>query len=561
MVGRVIQIVYKEIRGLHHAAYVIALFTFGAQLLALVRDRLLAGAFGAGEQLDLYYAAFRIPDLLFVLFASALSVYVLIPFVTSVRHKGGDRAVRAFLSDIFTIFLVAYVVLAFAVGLSLPALIPLLFPGLAAHTDTLTLLTRILLLQPFLLGLSALVSVVTQLEHRFLLYALSPILYNVGIIFGLLALYPPFGLAGLSAGVVLGALGHLLIQLPFMFARRMRPRFSFSVDMRRIGAVLAVSAPRALTLSLHQIVLLVLVGVGSVMAAGSVSVFQFAINLQSVPLAIIGVSYSVAAFPMLAQLFSEGKRAAFLDHVLTALRHVLFWSVPVLTILIVIRAQFVRVVLGSGAFDWDDTRLTAAVFALLLLAVTAQAAHLLLVRALYAAGNTRLPFLITLFSSAATVALAFLLHVHYVASVPFQTALSSLLRLEGVAGAEVVVLALAYTAGLLLHGALLLFFSARHLHMPVRPLFAPCLHALFAALCGGAVAYGVLLLAAPLVAVTTLLGIFLQGAAAGSAGIAAAVAAYALVGSPELSEVYRSVRKRIQKTPAAAPQNEDRLAV
>ena len=100
MVKKMFQIVYKEVRGLHQAAYVLGVFAFGSQLLALVRDRLLAHQFGAGYELDLYYAAFRIPDLLYVLFASTLSVYVLIPFVASSIHEGDATEARKLLSRI-----------------------------------------------------------------------------------------------------------------------------------------------------------------------------------------------------------------------------------------------------------------------------------------------------------------------------------------------------------------------------------------------------------------------------------------------------------------------------
>src|SRR5690606_5895333 len=110
MVRRMLNIMYREIRGLHQAAYVLGLFAFGSQLLALVRDRLLTHQFGAGAELDIYYAAFRIPDLLFVLFASSLSVYVLIPFVARADKKGGDEAAGKLLSEIFSFFLLAYVI-------------------------------------------------------------------------------------------------------------------------------------------------------------------------------------------------------------------------------------------------------------------------------------------------------------------------------------------------------------------------------------------------------------------------------------------------------------------
>ena len=121
MVRHVLNIVYKEVRGLHQAAYVLGLFAFGSQLLALVRDRLLAHQFGAGYELDLYYAAFRIPDLMYVLFASTLSVYVLIPFVARAREsKRGNKEASDILSQVFSLFLIFYSVLALCIWFFAP---------------------------------------------------------------------------------------------------------------------------------------------------------------------------------------------------------------------------------------------------------------------------------------------------------------------------------------------------------------------------------------------------------------------------------------------------------
>ena len=160
MVQRVIKLVYSEIRGLHQAAYLLALFAFGSQMLALFRDRLLAYSFGAGGELDLYYTAFRIPDILFALFASVLSVYVLLPFVTKARSDSDAQAGGLILSQMFTVFLVVYTVVAGILFLCMPKLTTILFPGFSGDAQTLTTLTRILLLQPLLLGVSSLCGVV-----------------------------------------------------------------------------------------------------------------------------------------------------------------------------------------------------------------------------------------------------------------------------------------------------------------------------------------------------------------------------------------------------------------
>lgn len=561
MIRRVLQAVYKEVQGLHQAAYILAVFTFGSQILALIRDRLLAHEFGAGTELDLYYAAFRIPDLLYVLFASALSVYVLIPFISERIQGDNYRAGRAFLSQIFSVFLIAYAVLAAVLAVAAPFIVPVAFPGFSAHTDELVLLLRILLLQPFFLGLSSLFGVITQLKNRFILYAVSPLIYNLGIIAGLLFLYPTFGLVGLVFGVVIGALGHVAVQLPFVLKSELTPSLTFSISLVEMREVFSSSLPRALTLSLHQIVLLGLIGIASIMAAGSVSVFQFAFNLQSVPLAVIGVSYSVAAFPVLARLSAERNMQAFAAQLVTALRHIIFWSVPALALLIVIRAQFVRVILGTGEFDWDDTRLTAATLALFAVSLLAQAVNLLMVRALYAVGETRKPLYVTIVSSISIFVLALGLYEVFTHSYAFRSGLEALLRVQDVPGTEVLVLALSYTIALVFHSAALTALAAPRLSFSLAPFRTYLFQALVAAFCGSLAAYTTLNFFVEGLRTETLLGIFLQGLLAGVLGVGAATWAYYMQGSEELKETYRTLHRRVFKVNVALPQDEDHLAV
>ena len=461
MVRSVLHLVYREVRGLHQAAYVLALFAFGSQLLALLRDRLLAHQFGAGYELDVYYAAFRIPDLLYVLFASTLSVYVLIPFVARAREStGGDREASHLLSEVFSVFLLVYAVLAGITAVAAPYVAPLLFPALADDGQLITLM-QILLLQPLFLGISSLFGVVTQLGHRFVLYALSPLIYNLGIIFGIVVLEPHFGLSGLAWGVVVGAIGHMAIQIPLVRTSPLAFWTTMRVSRQRMMDIFVTSLPRASTLSLNQIVLLIFVSLAGMMTVGSVSVFQFAYNLQSVPLAIIGVSYSVAAFPILAELCARQEFERFRLHIITALRHIIFWSLPTIALIIVLRAHVVRVVLGSGAFDWGDTRLTAAVLALLAISLVAQAINLLAVRALYAGGYTWSPLYATVFGVLLSLVTAIGLLELVTISSGLQANLATLLRVSDVAGSEVLLLAIGYSVGMLAQSLVLLVLLQR----------------------------------------------------------------------------------------------------
>jgi len=554
MVKRVLKLMYKEIRGLHQAAYILALFAFGSQILALVRDRLLAHSFGAGSELDLYYAAFRIPDLLFALFVSVLSVYVLLPFVTKARADSGTKAGGEVLSQMFTLFVLFYTLVAVLAFIMAPYLVKIIFPGFVENADTLVLLLRILLIQPFLLGVSSLFGVVTQLAQRFILYAISPLIYNVGIIFGITVLYPYMGIKGLVVGVVLGALGHMLVQWPLMRSNELAFGFVKKLNFKLLKSVLLVAIPRAFTLSIHQVVLLVFIGMATLMTAGSVSIFQFAFNLQSVPLVIIGMSYSVAAFPVLANLFAQEKREEFNVHLYTALRHIIFWSFPIIALVIVLRAQIVRVVLGSGEFDWSDTRLTAGALSLFIIGLVAQSLMLLLIRAFYAGGNTKIPLIIATIGASTSVASAFLFLHWFETSTVLQSAIENIFRLQGVPGTEVLVLALAFVTGVIVEMSILLFMATRLFGLRWAGFVKQMYQAVAASLVAALTTYATLYFIVDGVNQDTFIGILLQGGVAGVVGVSSAVFIYYILKSKELNEIYKSYHTKIFKTDVIAPQ-------
>lgn len=554
MVTRVLNLLYKEVRGLHQAAYVLALFTLASQILAIVRDRILAHEFGAGYELDLYYAAFRIPDLLFVLFASVLSVYVLLPFVVRFEsnQEGSGRVV---LAQLFSLFLGCYVMMAGIVCLFAPQIVTYAFPGFAPEAyEEIALLLRILLLQPMLLGISSLFGVVTQLHHRFVIYALSPLLYNIGIIIGVIVFYPLFGISGLAWGVVLGALGHVLVQWPLVLRSNLSFGLVWRLDWSLIFSIAKVALPRALTLSFGQLQMLGFVMLASMMTVGSVAVLHLAYNLQSVPLAIVGMSYSVAAFPVLADMLAKKEEQKFVSYVTTALRHIIFWAIPITALVIVLRAQIVRVLLGSGSFNWDDTRLVAAALAIFVLTLVGQAVLLLLVRAFYAGGLTKVPLVVTGIGTVIGGAGAYVLTELFLQSHEFAVLMTSLLRLTDVAGVEILMIPLGFLIGIAIEALLMLVLFSRRFNMPVQQIGVSFGRALVAGVFGSIVAYLALAFVVEGVNQEKFIGIFIQGITGGLFGVCGVVATYFVLRSPELHEISRSFKARIWKTDVVAPQ-------
>ncbi len=531
---------------MHEAAYLLAAFALLSQILALLRDRLFAAEFGASQTLDLYYAAFRIPDLLFATVASLLSLYALLPVLTELLEKNEGHMI-AFMRQTLLVFFVAMGAIAAVLFIGTPWLVSIVAPGIAegvARAD-LILLIRILLLQPILLGASNILSSFTQLRHQFFLYSISPLLYNLGIIFGILVLYPALGIAGLGWGVVIGAFLHMSLQAPFFLAERAEslPPSQFT---RQFSKVLMLSVPRTLALMSGQIVLLALIAFASFLSDGSIAVFMFAWNLQAVPLTIIGVSYSVAAFPTLSRLHAAGERQEFINHIEVALRHILFWAVPATVLMVVLRAQVVRVILGSGMFDWDATRLVAAGLALFVISLCAQSITLLIARAYYAAGKTAMPLYFSGFGIVVSLISAVLLTALFHELVFARLFLESILRVSDIAGTTVLMLALAYCLGALVQAGVGLYCVARDFSISLAGVRRLSFQSFAAAVIGGAFCYETLAFFGGIVDINTAGGILLQGFFGGVVGIVVTVAVLALLNNEELAETLAALKRRFK---------------
>lgn len=549
-----------EVSGLHEAAFLLGFFALMSQVLALVRDRLLAHTFGASSSLDVYYAAFRVPDFIYTSIASFVSITVLIPFLSRYFREDDSADARArarvFLGSVFSVFMASIMLVSVVAFILMPYLAPYLAPGFdSEQLSLLTLLSRMMLLSPILLGVSNLFGSVTQLFKKFFVYALAPVLYNGGIIAGVIFFYPSFGLTGLAIGVILGALLHMLIQIPVVRESGLFPKLSLSFDWATIREVVALSLPRTIALSASVFTLMIITALASMVYSGAISVFNFSFNLQSVPLSIIGVSYSLAAFPTLAGFFSRGERALFAEHIVEALRHIIFWSLPITALFIVLRAQIVRVILGSGSFSWADTRLTAAALALFSVSILAQGVVLLLARGFYAAGETKIPLFVNIAASAVTVFLSLELISVFESTPTFRYFMESILRVDDLSGTAILMLPLAYSIGMLGNALLLwFFFESRHVATIPRSLNRTLFESFSAAVFIGFVSYLSLVIFGHVFNLNTFLGIFFQGLFSGVFGIIAGVALLKLLGSRELTDVSAALHKRFWKADVIAPE-------
>lgn len=394
------------------AAFVITMAGLTSRILGLFRDRFLASTFGAGDTMDVYYAAFRIPDLIYnILILGALGAAFIPVFTGLISEKKKDSAWQL-ANGVLNIALFFLIIFSLFFAIFAPFFMKFITPGFAPDKmDQVVQFSRIMFLSPIFLGISGIFGGILTSFRKFLIYSIAPIMYNLGIIVGVLFLTKLWGPIGLAWGVVLGAIMHMLIQLPAAWHSgfRYKPFFREAFSNSNIRKIFFLMIPRTLGIAINQINLLVITIFASTLAAGSLAIFNFAQNIQSVPLGIFGISFAIAVFPVLSTLAAKNKTKDFAQVFSKTFRQILFFVIPLSIFIIVLRAQIVRVVLGSGEFDWNDTIFTFQCLGIFALSLFAQSTVPLLARSFYALQNTKTPFYIALASEAVNITLVLLL--------------------------------------------------------------------------------------------------------------------------------------------------------
>jgi len=558
MVNRILKFLNKEFHGINEAALLLGGFAFMSQLLGLVRDRTLAHIVGAGPMLDVYYAAFRIPDFLYLSIASLASITVLMPFLVNKMSNNTDNmdGARNFMNNVFSAYMLFMITASVLIAIFMPVIASYIAPGFSeVQTKLLITTSRIMLLSPIFIGLSNLIGTVTQLFKNFLVFSLSPIFYNLGILFGVIFLYQKLGVYGLAVGVIIGAIMHFLIQVPVVIKHNFFPKFIKKIDWHEILQVVKLSAPRTLTLSCNSLAFIFLIAMASTLKEGSISLFTFAYNLQSVPVGIIGISYSVAAFPVLVKSYFAKDMDNFIKQIVSAAKQIIFWSMPVIMLLIVLRAQIVRVVLGSSTFSWSDTRLTAASVSLFVISLVSQGLVLLFVRGYYAAGNTKKPLLINVSSSIMVIILANIF-IYIFRHYPVILAkLETILRVGDVPGTIMLALPLAYAIGSLLNAFLIWFsFKKDFINSKEIDLSETFIESTISAVTMGIVAYVFLGVFDNVFNINTGLGIFLQGFLSGILGIISGIVVLIIFKNEELFDLVKALKNKFWRNRVVAPE-------
>ena len=379
-------------QGLARAGLIVSGAFLVSRVLGYVRLVVIGNTFGVTPELDAFFAAFRLPDLIFQLVAAGALSSAVIPIVSALFTTNEPSRAWRVVSTVINLMLIGLVVLAVGLFILAPVIVPVITPGFGpAELDRTIELTRIMLLSPIFLALGAVATSVLNSGGRFMAAAMAPIVYNLAIIGAALVLGPTLGVKGLALGVVAGSMGHLLIQLRPLgrMGFRYQPRIEAEDPQARRALILM--APRAIGLGATQITFIVVTSLATLLGAGAVSDFNFAFAMLHIPLGIIGVPLGIVLLPSLSREAAEGNEAGFASLLTRALRLLIYVMIPIAVLTAIARQPLVEILFGSGKIGQSDLDLIALTLAYLLIGLTAHALIAVLARAFYARQDTVTP--------------------------------------------------------------------------------------------------------------------------------------------------------------------------
>ncbi|HRV93036.1 MAG TPA: murein biosynthesis integral membrane protein MurJ, partial [Anaerolineae bacterium] len=393
------------------ASLVMALFVI-SRALGLLREMVVAGQFGTSADMDAYLAAFSLPDFLFYVVAGGALGSAFIPVFAGYLTRNDMPGAWRLASAVINWMVLLLSILAALAAIFAPWLVGWLFGDLSLDQQVLTTeLMRLMLISTVIFGVSGTVMGILNAQHHFFLPAAAPIVYNLAIIMGAWFLGPTWGVRGLAVGVVLGAVGHLLIQLPGLFWGNQRMTYHpilapHNPSLHEVGRLMA---PRVLGLAAVQINFIVTRVLAAGLAVGSITALYYGWIIMLLPQGIIAQSVATALFPTLAALAAQGDRAEMRRIFAATLRNLLFLTLPAAVGLIVLARPVVRLLLERGEFTAESTTLTAWALAFFALGLVGHAVVEIAVRAFYALKNTKTPVGIGILAMAVNIGLSILL--------------------------------------------------------------------------------------------------------------------------------------------------------
>ena len=389
----------------------IVMIAFGvAKLISLAQTFIIANVFGVGREWDAFVTANRIPELIFTLIAGGALAHAFIPVFSGFLAKGDDtRAWKTASHVINTIFAVTFLVSIVAFLLAPWAVANVVAPGFdeLARSQTVELM-RILLLSTLIFSVSGIVMGILQSHRNFVLPALAPIMFDVGILFGVAFLMRPLGVHGIAIGAVLGAALHLGIQIPGLIRVRARWWAELGLNDPVLWRVIRLMLPRVAGLGVFSLNFIIMNNIASRLGTGSVSALDWGWRLMQIPETLIGTAMGTVIFPTLAALSEvndeRGKRNAMTG----ALRFILIATIPSAIGLIVVGRPLISL-LERGAFDASASALVYSTLQFFTLGLVVHSLLEVVARSFYADKDTFTPLIAAMGGAAINLVLSFAL--------------------------------------------------------------------------------------------------------------------------------------------------------
>lgn len=512
------------------AAFVIAFSVAVSRILGLIRYRLLASYFGDDiGLLDSFIAAAILPDAIFEVLIFGTIALAFIPVFS--QYLSADKLQKAweFSSKMITFGLLIFVVFTIIIFTFAGFIAPIIAPGVVAKDPTaaflIARLLRIMLFAQLFFVVSIFLTGILQSFQRFLIPALASVFYNLGIIISIIFLAPVAGIYAPAVGMVLGALLHLIIQLPLALSLGFKFRLSLDFKNRDVAQTLSLMWPRSVSLALLRISDVINIALASIATVGSIVAFNFAQVLQLVPISLLAGSIAQAALPPLSQKFNAKKADQFKKLFIQSFHQILFLVLPAAAILAILRIPAVRLVFGAREFPWEITVLTGRTLIAFSAGIAAQAIALLLTRSFYAVRDSATPVKITIFSVGLNITL-------------------SLIFILGLK-LSIVWLAFAYSIGNLTNAILLFYFLDKKVGFDKKELFMPVAKMLFISLVTAIALYIPMKLLDQLVFDTTrTVGLILLTGVASLVGLSVYILLSWLLKMPEVA-IFYGLAKRV----------------
>jgi putative peptidoglycan lipid II flippase len=382
-----------------------------SRVLGLGREIAISARFGTSGELAAYVAAFRLPDLAFLLFAGGALSSAYIPLYREVQARDDPATARVFTSSVLNAVTLALALLVSVIILLAPWIVPLITPGFDSEGQRLTvLLLGIVAFSPLLLAMSEVLTATLHARQHFLLPAFAPLLYNLAIVVGAVVLALWWGIFGVAVGVVIGAGLHLLVQIPAFRALGPGYTLSLQIDLPELRRLVQLTVPRMAGLVVvHLTLIFIMVTLASTLGQGMVAAMNYAWILMMLPLGVFGMSVARAWFPQFAAAAVDGPTPELARQLTAAMRAVLFFLLPSAAGLILFAPLVVAVLFERGAFDATSTELTAWALVFFAVGLAGHGAVEVLNRGFFALKDTRTPVLIGIVSMGVGIVLSYIL--------------------------------------------------------------------------------------------------------------------------------------------------------